>query len=109
MWRQREPRVRLPLPRKHPAMCATSRPDRKSTRLNSSHGYISYVVFCMKKKRVDQPGHSQFISRLKQRSTIRDDSNRSSSTTTNPPPYTSVRNRYHPLMNITVTAQQKKP
>src|SRR5687768_17779641 len=24
--------------------------DRKSTRLNSSHGYISYVVFCLKKK-----------------------------------------------------------
>src|SRR5205809_1898360 len=51
MWRQREPRVRLPLPRKHPAMCATSRPDRKSTRLNSSHGYISYVVFCLKKEK----------------------------------------------------------
>src|SRR2546429_6649075 len=27
--------------------CAT---DRKSTRLNSSHGYISYAVFCLKKK-----------------------------------------------------------
>src|SRR2546422_3226119 len=27
------------------------RPDRKSTRLNSSHGYISYAVFCLKKKR----------------------------------------------------------
>src|SRR5256884_1705463 len=25
-------------------------PDRKSTRLNSSHGYISYAVFCLKKK-----------------------------------------------------------
>src|SRR2546422_7654290 len=24
--------------------------DRKSTRLNSSHGYISYAVFCLKKK-----------------------------------------------------------
>src|SRR2546422_3008899 len=35
--------------------CAyTSRPrpgDRKSTRLNSSHGYISYAVFCLKKKK----------------------------------------------------------
>src|SRR2546422_11674260 len=32
-----------------------SRPeiDRKSTRLNSSHGYISYAVFCLKKKRGD--------------------------------------------------------
>src|SRR4030042_1272457 len=26
-------------------------PDRKSTRLNSSHGYISYAVFCLKKKK----------------------------------------------------------
>src|SRR5205809_5838420 len=28
-----------------------SDPDRKSTRLNSSHGYISYAVFCLKKKK----------------------------------------------------------
>src|SRR2546429_5468918 len=28
---------------------ALSNPDRKSTRLNSSHGYISYAVFCLKK------------------------------------------------------------
>src|SRR5216684_8291918 len=28
----------------------TETPDRKSTRLNSSHGYISYAVFCLKKK-----------------------------------------------------------
>src|SRR2546422_8357223 len=27
------------------------KPDRKSTRLNSSHGYISYAVFCLKKKK----------------------------------------------------------
>src|SRR5205809_1873675 len=27
-----------------------SHTDRKSTRLNSSHGYISYAVFCLKKK-----------------------------------------------------------
>src|SRR2546429_3797588 len=27
--------------------------DRKSTRLNSSHGYISYAVFCLKKKKCD--------------------------------------------------------
>src|SRR2546422_1758226 len=27
--------------------------DRKSTRLNSSHGYISYAVFCLKKKTTD--------------------------------------------------------
>src|SRR5205809_3956928 len=29
--------------------------DRKSTRLNSSHGYISYAVFCLKKKNRLQP------------------------------------------------------
>src|SRR5687768_17846700 len=28
------------------------RRDRKSTRLNSSHGYISYAVFCLKKKKL---------------------------------------------------------
>src|SRR2546429_3089248 len=28
----------------------STRKDRKSTRLNSSHGYISYAVFCLKKK-----------------------------------------------------------
>src|SRR2546422_7053690 len=28
-----------------------ARADRKSTRLNSSHGYISYAVFCLKKKK----------------------------------------------------------
>src|SRR2546429_6812023 len=28
--------------------------DRKSTRLNSSHGYISYAVFCLKKKNSTQ-------------------------------------------------------
>src|SRR5438445_5702702 len=28
-------------------------PDRKSTRLNSSHANISYAVFCLKKKKID--------------------------------------------------------
>src|SRR2546422_5357217 len=32
--------------------------DRKSTRLNSSHGYISYAVFCLKKKKSRDPGVS---------------------------------------------------
>src|SRR5687768_17963791 len=32
-----------------PAIPALAK-DRKSTRLNSSHGYISYAVFCLKKK-----------------------------------------------------------
>src|SRR2546429_7064163 len=42
--------------------------DRKSTRLNSSHGYISYAVFCLKKKKQDNRSthsrlqHSHFYS-----------------------------------------------
>src|SRR2546422_983532 len=36
-----------------PAITITS--DRKSTRLNSSHGYISYAVFCLKKKKLEHP------------------------------------------------------
>src|SRR5687768_18036836 len=31
--------------------------DRKSTRLNSSHGYISYAVFCLKKKKKTAQAH----------------------------------------------------
>src|SRR3712207_7811292 len=42
-------RRRLPLrPGVHPGARA---PDRKSTRLNSSHANISYAVFCLKKKK----------------------------------------------------------
>src|SRR2546422_7322630 len=33
------------------ALGRLSQRDRKSTRLNSSHGYISYAVFCLKKKK----------------------------------------------------------
>src|SRR2546422_7867363 len=33
------------------AIAIVNRRDRKSTRLNSSHGYISYAVFCLKKKK----------------------------------------------------------
>src|SRR3712207_8729623 len=38
-------RADVPLPRR-----ADGKPDRKSTRLNSSHANISYAVFCLKKK-----------------------------------------------------------
>src|SRR2546422_5088881 len=42
-------------PREHPPLGTIMTPkssgDRKSTRLNSSHGYISYAVFCLKKKK----------------------------------------------------------
>src|SRR2546429_5457278 len=36
---------------RHRQAQARSLADRKSTRLNSSHGYISYAVFCLKKKK----------------------------------------------------------
>src|SRR5439155_12783121 len=44
--------------RRHPPAVsrrAPPRPDRKSTRLNSSHVAISYAVFCLKKKYIKQP------------------------------------------------------
>src|SRR2546429_1182234 len=47
----------LAVPRRDPAPRSAQRHahaghgDRKSTRLNSSHGYISYAVFCLKKKK----------------------------------------------------------
>src|SRR6266436_8351453 len=71
IWRQTNPSLLIqPLqvrerekPRQYRAFCSFSRRapygvvegfwpdsgDRKSTRLNSSHGYISYAVFCLKK------------------------------------------------------------
>src|SRR2546422_7725841 len=39
-----------------PTYMAPEQADRKSTRLNSSHGYISYAVFCLKKKKKDPLG-----------------------------------------------------
>src|SRR5436305_11645879 len=47
----RPPRVPLGLIHRAPA---TTQPDRKSTRLNSSHVRISYAVFCLKKKKKPQ-------------------------------------------------------
>src|SRR2546429_1941018 len=41
----------------HSSASSCGKQDRKSTRLNSSHGYISYAVFCLKKKK-HQPSHS---------------------------------------------------
>src|SRR2546429_1582113 len=44
-----------PITKSWPAIgCTTASmaSDRKSTRLNSSHGYISYAVFCLKKKKL---------------------------------------------------------
>src|SRR3712207_8322457 len=51
--RRRRPRGR---PEREPIGPAEPgrRPDRKSTRLNSSHANISYAVFCLKKKKLQQ-------------------------------------------------------
>src|SRR2546429_3778722 len=38
--------------------------DRKSTRLNSSHGYISYAVFCLKQKNTINPHAHRTADRL---------------------------------------------
>src|SRR2546422_5070232 len=38
--------------------------DRKSTRLNSSHGYISYAVFCLKKKNREEIDGNQQRARI---------------------------------------------
>src|SRR3989449_7044788 len=38
--------------------------DRKSTRLNSSHGYISYAVFCLKKKKQTRVTRTTTSSRM---------------------------------------------
>jgi len=58
-----EPKAVIPRPKEHEDIDSdykyqrenfynlVERGDRKSTRLNSSHGYISYAVFCLKKKK----------------------------------------------------------
>src|SRR2546422_7550412 len=48
---RRRRKVGLPRPQVDDVL---PRGDRKSTRLNSSHGYISYAVFCLEKKSVDK-------------------------------------------------------
>src|SRR2546422_1692990 len=40
--------------------------DRKSTRLNSSHGYISYAVFCLKKKKMQHRALDQVLAHTRQ-------------------------------------------
>src|SRR5438105_12868533 len=51
----------------HPLRCfARAPPDRKSTRLNSSHEWISYAVFCLKKKKL-----SRYCENARFRKTLR--------------------------------------
>src|SRR5256884_5200203 len=53
-----------------PSVAPAAATDRKSTRLNSSHGYISYAVFCLKKKKYQRlhqlptADHQQVVSVL---------------------------------------------
>src|SRR5687768_17851601 len=49
--RKSRPRDQTEAPRLDNDRVYTIEQDRKSTRLNSSHGYISYAVFCLKKKK----------------------------------------------------------
>src|SRR2546422_2362765 len=57
--------VRLRLRRRDAALRhPRARVDRKSTRLNSSHGYISYAVFCLKKKKTSAIPHTQLFHHL---------------------------------------------
>src|SRR5260221_7091431 len=47
---------------KRPAAGSACRPDRKSTRLNSSHTVISYAVFCLKKKKKQPTTDLQWLA-----------------------------------------------
>src|SRR2546429_4078131 len=61
--REKNATVIMPIPiHIHPTRAAL---DRKSTRLNSSHGYISYAVFCLKKKNWRHPPHLRDDCRLR--------------------------------------------
>src|SRR2546422_1529031 len=48
-----------PVPSQALEMTPVRTQDRKSTRLNSSHGYISYAVFCLKKKTPPEHRHQR--------------------------------------------------
>src|SRR6266496_5629297 len=61
----RRPRRRSrtpPCPEAGPSLAPGSLPDRKSTRLNSSHVEISYAVFCLKKKRYNGQHDPTYIT-----------------------------------------------
>src|SRR6266568_8330211 len=48
-----------------PPEATTGSPDRKSTRLNSSHSSISYAVFCLKKKKSNERIYTLQIKKTK--------------------------------------------
>src|SRR2546422_2549806 len=51
LWRDEVSTVQLATRSTYTEVLRSLSLDRKSTRLNSSHGYISYAVFCLKKKK----------------------------------------------------------
>src|SRR2546427_7423650 len=57
-------------------MLTAATPDRKSTRLNSSHSQISYAVFCLKKKKINQRRLLQQVKTVNQKTTKQDISSR---------------------------------
>src|SRR2546430_6057747 len=52
-------------------------PDRKSTRLNSSHSQISYAVFCLKKKNIHEGQLRSSVHYVVEREPVLDDTGRS--------------------------------
>src|SRR3712207_8644212 len=56
--------LRDPLPAFRPRGPGGCGPDRKSTRLNSSHANISYAVFCLKKQKPDLLVHESHTTKL---------------------------------------------
>src|SRR6266705_3873104 len=51
------------LPRREMRKCSPQK-DRKSTRLNSSHRTISYAVFCLKKKKIEDDVSAEYVCKL---------------------------------------------
>src|SRR5438105_11943322 len=47
-----------------PPLHSSRKRDRKSTRLNSSHEWISYAVFCLKKKKKKKKKHKQIKNEI---------------------------------------------
>src|SRR2546429_6219554 len=52
------------LVKRHKKRIPQTKVDRKSTRLNSSHGYTSYAVFCLKKKTSTSAASSTTVTQL---------------------------------------------
>src|SRR2546422_10276988 len=55
--------------------------DRKSTRLNSSHGYITYAVFCMKKKKQQRSANPTGVKTQRRRTTQQQHTTHTTTTT----------------------------